>query len=61
MIRLLASFPWVSEYFPFGASARVGSGLGVLLHLFAGERRDVAWTNIRSAFRKSAGENAGNA
>lgn len=50
MSRLLVGLLWLLHWLPFGALARVGSGLGALLYLFAGERRHVASTNIRLCF-----------
>ncbi|NMG01959.1 lysophospholipid acyltransferase family protein [Azoarcus taiwanensis] len=50
MSQLLVGLLWLLHWLPFGALARVGSGLGVLLYVFAGARRHVASTNIRLCF-----------
>ena len=41
---------WLLHFFPLGALAALGRGLGLVLYAFGRERRHVALTNLRLCF-----------
>ena len=50
IVRFALGLMWLLHFLPLSVLARLGGGLGALLHLLGRERRRVTLTNLRLCF-----------